>query len=218
MALLCSALIGCAATRPGVESSVTVFHSLPGVSAGTGFAIVPQPMQSQDLEFASYRARIEAQLVAHGWQVVPREQAQCLVSVAYAIDQGRVATATMPVWGQTGISGATTFGTVNATTTANFNQFNTSGTYRGTTTFTPSYGIAGFVPVSRMEYSRVLEVQMVAGNTTASEQPQRIYQGTVHSVGSSGALAVVMPAMIEALFSEFPGTSGSTHTARGRLQ
>lgn len=174
-------------------------------SAST-FAFVPLPAEEGDLEYAAYRDQIRDALIAHGWQEAPPDRAARFVTFAYAIDQGRVATVNMPVWGQTGIAGATTTGTYGY------------GMYTGTTTYTPSYGVTGFVPVSVTQYSRVLRLEIVNRATGANEKPQRVYQADVISVGTSGTLARVMPAMIEGLFEDFPGKTGQTRLEEGEVR
>ena len=110
-------------------------------------------------------------------------------------------TANVPVFGQTGISGATTSGVVDS-----------SGNFQSTTTYTPSYGITGYVPVSRMAYSRALRIQMIDRASVDAQMPHTVYQADVISVGTSGILAVVMPNMVKALFKDFPGESGRVRT------
>lgn len=206
LVILFAILAGCVAIRPSVRSTVTVFHTLSGETTGATFAFVPLPGQEGDLEWATYRDTIASYLAAHGWRPEAPEKAERLVTFAYAIDQGRVATVNVPVWGQTGIAGATTTGTYGY------------GTYTGVTNYTPTYGITGSVPVSYTQYSRVLHLDIADRPSTPNERPRRVYQADVMSVGRSGSLAPVMPAMIKALFASFPGQSGQVRQETDRLQ
>lgn len=199
-------LVACAAPKQRVRSSVTVFHTLPAAGSASTFAFIPLPSQEGDLEYAAYRDQIRDGLIAHGWREAPPDRAERFVTFAYAIDQGRVATVNMPVWGQTGIAGATTSGTYGY------------GVYSGTTTYTPEYGVTGFVPISVTQYSRVLRVEIVNRAASPTEKPQRVYQADVISVGTSGTLARVMPAMIEGLFEAFPGQTGQTREESGDVR
>ncbi len=88
----------------------------------------------------------------------------------------------------------------------------------GTTTYTPEYGVTGFVPISVTQYSRVLRVEIVNRAASPTEKPQRVYQADVISVGTSGTLARVMPAMIEGLFEAFPGQTGQTREESGDVR
>jgi hypothetical protein len=74
------------------------------------------------------------------------------------------------------------------------------------------------VPVSVTQYSRVLRVEIVNRPASANEKPQRVYQADVVSVGRNGALARVMPAMIEGLFEVFPGKTGQTRFTKGDVR
>jgi hypothetical protein len=137
-------------------------------------------------------------LTVWGWEQVPLETAQMLVTFAYAIDQGRVATVTVPVWGETGVARSTTTGTYGY------------GVYSSTTTYTPAFGITGSRPIEFTQYSRVLRLEIARRAKSPDGTPQRVYQADVVSIGRNGTLAVVMPAMIQALFATFPGASGQT--------
>lgn len=203
--LMVSAML-VACVSPPVRSSITVFHTLPASGNASTFAFVALPAEEGDLEYAAYRDQIRDALIAHGWQEAPPDRAARFVTFAYGIDQGRVATVNMPVWGQTGIASATTTGSYGY------------GTYSGTTTYTPEYGVTGFVPVSVTQYSRVLRVEIVNRAASANEKPQRVYQADVLSVGRTGTLARVMPAMIEGLFEVFPGKTGQTRIESGAVR
>src|SRR6266851_5007080 len=96
---------GCA-TAPRVASTVTAFHTLPINTKGTTFAFVPLEGQDGDLEYQTYQSDVRSHLVADGWVEGDRVSAEVLVSFAYSIDQGRIATVSVPVFGQTGVSGA----------------------------------------------------------------------------------------------------------------
>lgn len=204
--MIVSAYLAACAPLPIVHSTVTAFHTLPANTSGTTYAFVPLPGQQADLEYATYRDEIATDLTSHGWAQASPDKAQLLVTFAYAIDQGKMATVNMPVWGETGIAGATTTGTYGY------------GTYTATTTYTPTYGITGSVPIQYTQYSRVLRVEIANRAPTPGGAPQRVYQADVVSVGRSDTLAPVMPAMIKALFANFPGASGQTRHETGTLQ
>lgn len=60
------------------------------------------------------------------------------------------------------------------------------------------------------EYSRVLWLTMVDVKTAGSGKFSVLYGAQVNSSGMESQLPKVMPAMINALFNEFPGHSGQT--------
>jgi hypothetical protein len=81
-----------------------------------------------------------------------------------------------------------------------------------TTSYTPAtYGVTGYVPVEDTVYGRALRIVVIdVKRSIASDKPEVVYQGTATSVGSSGNLNVVMPAIIEGTFKDWPGRSGAT--------
>jgi hypothetical protein len=204
--LLVSACAPIRVGPPPVYSTVTVFHILPYAEQGASFAFIELPDQHDDLEYANYRDLIRSHLLAVGWVEATPTTALRLVTFSYAIDQGRVATVHVPVWGETGIASATTSGTYGY------------GMYSGTTTYTPSYGVTGTMPINVTQYSRVLRVEIANRPHDESTGPKRVYQADVVSVGRSGTLAPVMPAMIDALFLLFPGMSGQTRQETGTVR
>ena len=203
--LLASACAPIPVGPPPVRSTVTVFHILDYGERGPSFAFIELPGQHDDLEYATYRDLIRSHLMAVGWVETSPAQALRLVTFSYAIDQGRVATVHVPIWGETGVASTTTTGTYGY------------GMYSGTTTYTPTYGVTGTMPINVAQYSRVLRVEIANRPIDAGAAAKRVYQADVVSVGRSGTLAPVMPAMINALFLAFPGLSGQTRTVTGTL-
>lgn len=51
-----------------------------------------------------------------------------------------------------------------------------------------------------------------------SNNTRLVYQANILSVGTSGVIAPVMPAMLDAMFEDFPGTSGQTRHESGRVR
>jgi hypothetical protein len=189
----------CAGCVIPVSSTVTAFHTFPANTAGKTFAFVPLEGQDGNLEYLKYQNDVRSHLVADHWVESDRGSAEVLVSFAYSIDQGRIQTVNMPVFGQTGISGANTVGSVDA-----------SGNYQATTTFTPTYGETGYVPVSSVRYTRFLRLSIADRASSRA-----VYQADVVSVGNSGTIALIVPVMLNALFRDFPGKNGETRKVIG---
>ena len=83
----------------------------------------------------------------------------------------------------------------------------------GTTTYTPTYGVVGTGTTSYTRYTRYLSLDIIDKDSTLSEDKiNRVYEAKVISSGSTSQLPEIVPVMIEALFEEFPGKSGSTRT------
>lgn len=149
-----------------------------------------------DLQFSEYAAYVERALSARGFTKAERiEEANVLIFLAYGIGdpQENVYTYAVPVWGQTGTSSSNTHGTVNS--------FGNSASYSSTTTYTPTYGITGFMPMvgSNITYFRFLVLDAI--NYDEYKQSQKIvplWQTIVTSTGSSGDLRSVLPVLVAA--------------------
>ena len=185
-----------------VKSNVAVFHKLPENQALTKYAFIPLKEQENSLEYETYQGLIRSELANHRYEEVEVEQADVIIEFSYGIDKGEEKLKSRPIFGQTGVSSSSTSGTLST--------YGNVGTYSGTTTYTPTYGIIGTSTYSRTEYKRGLWLYIVDKKTVGADKLDVLYEGSVKSAGSSSQLAKVMPAMIKALFKEFPGKSGST--------
>lgn len=206
-ALLTSALSGCAMF---LRSQIAVFHELPDGFTGTTYAMIPFKEQEGSLEHKSYEQTIRQELNAKGFRETPLEHAEVVVFLSYGIDTGKEVVSSYPIIGQTGVSSSYTSGTVQS--------YGGYGTYSGTTTYTPKYGVVGTGVTSRTEYTRFLRVDLLDKKTLAEGKVKKVYEGKVASRGSSGQLAAVLSTMVKALFEEFPGKSGRTRTSTRALE
>lgn len=195
-------LSGCAGF---VESDVAVFHQLPESSTPTKYVFVPLEGPGNSLEYKTYQKLVREQLFKHQFkEVSPDEAPEVVIAFNYGIDSGKEKLGSVPIFGQTGVSSSSTYGTLNT--------YGNYGTYSGTTTYTPTYGVVGSSTVSRTEFSRGLWLYIVDAKTVGTKNLNVLYEGSVKSSGSSSQLSRVMPAMVEALFKKFPGKSGESRT------
>jgi hypothetical protein len=193
-------LYGCAGF---VRSDVAVFHNFSDRSSTVvRYAFVPVKGQESSLEYKNYANLIRSELARYNFEEASVQDAETIVAFFYGIDAVRIKLESVPIFGQTGVSRSQTFGTINT--------YGNYGTYSGTTTHTPSYGIVGSEVESRTEYGREFSLYIVDKDSIDKGKMEVVYQGNVRSDGSSSQLAKVMPAMIKSLFKDFPGKSGST--------
>lgn len=199
-------LSGCASVSPHIESNVTSFHTLPPEST-SAMKVIVLPWRDalgESLEFQAYAAAVGRQLTARGASVVTDgKEATHVLFLDYGIDDGQFVTSTysIPHWGVTGYSGATTTGTVS--TYGNTSYVNAN------TTLNKTYGVTGYSTGVRTDqvFSRVLNADLVELSKPPLEA-KKVYEARLRSQGSCSNLATVMPAFIAAMFAEFPGESG----------
>jgi len=207
--LLTALLIACAGM---VESDVVAFHRLQQTHQPVRYLFYELEDQRRSLEYKTYQDMVRAELSKHQYsEVKDISEADVIIAFNYGIDSGREKLETIPVFGQTGVSSSFTSGTITSS--------GSTASYSGTTTYNPTYGIVGTMTDSRTEYTRGLWLYMVDANELRTHNKvEIIYEGRVMSAGSSAQLAKVMPAMVTALFKEFPGKSGATRRASVPLQ
>ncbi len=218
------ALSGCASTLP---TQVTTFHQLPSAQAlaGRQFALVATGEQQGSLEHASYAARVREALVKRGMV-----EATTGTAADYSVSMRYGSSAAAEGWGGRG-SGVGVSGGVSG------GGFSLGGLGVGIGIGFPlgrgrqaatTYRHEFEVDMDRRTDATATEpspaVQQGAGPTGAGapaaegQAPtSRVFEGRAVAETDSASLAAVAPALIEALFSQFPGTSGVTQAVEVKL-
>ena len=156
--------------------------------------------QAQSLEFQSYAALVSEQHRARRWIEVPLDEASLRVSFRYGsgtVQSVLIGDASSGFYGSYGVWSRTGPG---------FPRGSAVGM---------GFPIGAFprdLPRDvRVIYLRELSLRVeraAVGGINSSPVSERLYEATVRSQGNSSSLATVMPAMIRALFADFPGPSG----------
>lgn len=199
-------LSGCAGF---IRSDVAVFHEIPPTFTGTTYAMIPFKEQEGNLEHKTYERVVKRELDAKGFREASIENAEVVIFLLYGIDTGKEVVKSYPIIGQTGVSSSHSYGTIQS--------YGNYGTYSGTTTYTPTYGVVGTGVASSTEYTRFFKLDILDRKALKEKQIKKLYEAKVFSRGRSGQLSAILPTMIKALFEDFPGKSGSTRrTTRSR--
>ncbi len=194
------ALGGCASSLP---TEVTTFHQLPARSelSGRSFAMVSDPAQRDSLEHASYADAVRHALVRQGLVEAPAERvADYAVNVRYSTAESasyqRRGGSSVGV----GVSGG---------------GFSLGGLGLGIGIGIP---IGGGGQRSTPTYRHELDVDLNTWGSTAGGQPgTRVFEGRAIAENEAESIASVMPALVEALFDDFPGANGRTRNVEVRL-
>lgn len=150
-----------------------------------------------DLHFKEYARCVERMLAAKGYvRTDDDSSANLVIGLFYDISKPKEhqSTVPFPVYGQTGISSSQTSGTLNT--------YGNYGTYSGTTTYTPSYGITGFVPVTttRVSYTQMIILEAYDFKEYAKTKKwNSLWKITANSVNSCGDLRIAFPMLAAAL-------------------
>lgn len=185
---------GCGATYRVQVDSISASNS----SNMRSYVLLPgnDDTTPSDLQFMEFGKYIKHVLSSKGYvEADDFNEADLAIFLAYGIGdpQEHQYTYNLPVWGETGVSSSYTHGTLYS--------YGNYGTYSGTTTYTPSYGITGYTTHmgTYLTYFRFMVLD--AYDMQKSRESQDLVQAwktTVTSMGSSGDLRRVFPILAAA--------------------
>lgn len=180
-----------------VTSDVTRFHTLPPSASGQTFAITAlDKEQEQSLEFKQYADQLNSKLSSLGLKQSTGgpSRADYVVTLKYSIDGP-----TPDIRSRSNVS----FG------------FGYGSGYRSNWGWGASYDpFYDNYTNTKQIYVRRVELNIYKGATYGSGTSERVFEGRALSEGLNGQLVPVMPYILDALFKDFPGSSGSTKTVR----
>ncbi|MFQ5346306.1 MAG: DUF4136 domain-containing protein [Rhodothalassiaceae bacterium] len=195
-ALLLVALLGLAACAKTFEADVSRFHRLAAPQAETVRIVPADPAKVGSLEFAQYAALVRAQLIDAGYRPVAENPA-ILAKLDWTVSEGREKIRSYPgYYPYYPYYGFGHYG---------FGYFS-HGHFPG------YYGYGGYGEV----YSTT--VHTVSLNLRL-ERPtgEVLFEGRAVSDIGRPDLPAVMPYLVQALFTDFPGESGRTQTVELKL-
>ena len=191
-------LLGLAACTQGLTANVSRFQSQLPPPAGQTFAVVADdPQMAGGIEFGQYAALVEAQMRAQGYTPVANpEQAELLVRFDYGVDQGRdrvrsTGFSPSPYW-------SPWYG---------YGRMGYWGPYRGGPWsygwYDPWFG-GNDIDVTTVYTSGVdMKIDRRVDGV-------RLFEGKAEAVSRSNKLQYLVPNLVEAMFTNFPGNSGET--------
>jgi len=149
-----------------------------------------------NLQFQEYAGYVHKGLDSMGFVKADRfEDANVAIFLAYGIGdpQEHQYTYSLPVWGQTGVSSSTTYGTLST--------YGGYGSYQSFTTYTPRYGIKGYTTHTGRYtiYFRFFVLDAVdLEEYKRSQEVVQVWRTSVTSTGRSGDLRQVFPVLVAA--------------------
>ena len=185
------------------KSDVSRFHELPK-PRGESVMIVPSdPAKVASLEFASYANIVGSYLAQQGYVPAGDGKADLIVELDYSVDDGKVFVRSSP----SGFSFGYGYGY------GYFSHYYYSHWYRPLWYYGyypySYYGYGGRFNSdvrSYVKYTRRLNMT-IRPNVDGAKN---LFEGKVESTGRSNNLTALMPHMVQALFTNFPGVSGTT--------
>ena len=170
----------------------------PEPEAKKNYVLLPglEGINANDLQYQEYANYVDKALAKKGFlKSDDIKNADIAIFLVYGIGDPQVQqyTYSLPVWGQTGVSSSSTYGTINT--------FDNTTTYSGTTTYTPTYGIVGSTTHTgtTVTYFRYLVLDAIDLEIyRKNKKVVQVWKTSVTSPGSSGDLRQVFPILVGA--------------------
>jgi len=190
------AAVGLTACATTLDTRVTRYQAMPAPQGQT-FAVVPDGGMAANggLEFQRYAAIVGQQLTARGFTpAASPESATMLVQLGYGVDHGQTRIVSDPFYGPYGgpFGGGLFY--------PRFGFWPSPFAFGWDDPFWYGGGVDSYV-----EYHSQLELHIRQHGTNAA-----LFDGRVQARSQSNRLDVVLPALIQAIFTGFPGQNGET--------
>ena len=190
-------LSACSAKSVQFTASVDGLTS-PDAEVKKKYVLVPglKDVGTGDLQFKEFAGYVDRILASLGFAKADNvDNANAIIYLSYGISdpQKNNYSYVLPVWGQTGVS--------SSYTTGQYSYFGGTASYSGTTTYTPQYGVTGYMPVSGSydTYQRYIMVDAYDLDAYRKDkQIIQIWKTLIYSAGSTDDLRIVFPVLIAA--------------------
>ncbi len=201
-----------ASCTQSIRSSVSRFHQLPQPN-GEKIAIVPMdPAYNGSLEFANYAALVGNELGRFGYVPANGQELDLIVELEFGVDDGKQVTRVSPSMVGMGYYGGYYGGYYSRFYRPWYGYY--SPYFYRSSFYHPAYWDPfGYYPLGMApsvrtytNYTRHLKMVIKPNRDGALN----LYEGEVQSVGRNSNLHEVMPYMVQAFFTNFPGESGSS--------
>lgn len=197
------------------KSNVSRFHELPQARGETVMIVPSDPAKNTSLEFVSYANIVGAELAKQGYVAAGDGDADLIVEIDYGVDDGKVMTRGYSFgygygYGGYGYGGyGYGFGLGHYSSYGYFGHFSPYYGFGHGGFGHGGFGYGGYGRGGERSYvSFTRKLSMTIRPNEAGRN--NLFEGTVESTGRSNNLPKLMPHMVQAMFTNFPGTSGTT--------
>ena len=211
------ALLGLSACATGFPAEVQRFQAMPAPQ-GQSFVIQPaDDDKNGGLEFSQYADLVRRHLLAQGYSEAPSaDQATLLVTLDYGVDEGRERVVATPDpfgdpwgygYGYPGF-GYRGFGYRGFGYRPYYSRFGYIGRHRSPFYWgwhDPFWGGGGYDVRSYTVYTSYLDMDI-----RRASDGQSLFEGLAQARSRSDDLPELVPNLVEAMFTGFPGNSGET--------
>ena len=198
------AALGLSACAEQLNTTVSRYQAMPAPQGQT-FYVVPAGGMANNggLEFQRYAGIVAQQLQAHGFQpAADARSANMVVQFGYGVDRGQVRYVEDPFyynrWGYAGAWGSPFYSPFYRP------RFGWGGGYGYGWGWNDPFWYGGGVD-SYVEYHSQIDLHIRAAGTNAP-----LFDGRAQARSMTNRLDVVIPSLVDAMFTGFPGRSGET--------
>jgi len=191
LAIATLAFAALAACTQNFKSDVTRFQGqLPAPQGQTYAVVADDPALAGGLEFATYSDFVEAQMNRLGYVQVSPEQAMLLVRFDYGVDGGRER--------------------IRSSGFAHDPFFGPWYGYRGAYYRSRYWNYGWYDPWFNDIDSYTVYASGIELKIDRAADGQRLFEGRAEALSRSNRLQYLVPNLIDAMFTDFPGNSGET--------
>ncbi|MFD1611888.1 DUF4136 domain-containing protein [Sphingomonas tabacisoli] len=197
-------LIALGACAQGFDARVSRFQALPPPAQGqTFFVQARNPALQGGIEFGSYAQLVAQRLEQFGYrQATDPRGANLVVSLDYDVDHGHDRIETIPGWNSYGGFGGWGWG--GGFGRPYFGRLGWRGGWYDPWLWGCGIGCGDEIRSYTVYQSQLrMEIDSTADN-------KRLFEGTAKALSRSDNLPYLVPNLIEAMFTGFPGNSGET--------
>ena len=195
--LAAAALLALASCTAPFNAKVSRFQALPAPAGQTFVVRSSDPNLQGGLEFSQYAQLVSARMVQQGFQpAADPARADLVVKMSYHVDSGRERVQSSGFGGYGGYGGYGGLG------------FGGYGYGRGAFIygFHDPFLFGGYNDVSSYTvYTSELDLRI-----DRADNGQRVFEGTAKAMSRDDDLPHLVPNLVEAMFTGFPGNSGET--------
>ena len=191
------ALLAVSACTQPFQANVSRFQALP-VPEGQSFAIEAMDTRNQGgLEFAQYAGLVSQRLAAYGYRPAEGGKADMIVKFDYGVDRGVQKTVSRPSVGYGGGWGGPYGG---------FGPYGRRWGYRSS--FFYGWDPYGYDPFFSQDIDTYTVYTSHADMVIERADGKRLFEGKAKARSLDDALPRLVPNLVEAMFTNFPGQSG----------
>ena len=201
------ALLGLSACTTGFPAQVSRFQAMPAPQGQSFFVQAADEENRGGLEFAQYADLVRQHLLAHGYaEASSARDATLIVTLDYGVDDGRERVEARPDPFNAGSPFGYGYG-YRGFGRPYYSRFGYFGRHRSPFYWgwhDPFWG-GGYDVYSYTVYTSYLDLDI-----RRSADGQSLFEGLAQARSRSDELPVLVPNLIEAMFTGFPGNSGET--------